>query len=175
MVKGDKIGHGFEFQSRFQLLIFRPCSGVVRLYSQIPGHSLIWDYFYSQNYFQFITINFCVVLCIVCFVSFCVLSVCECVLYYCHRVATQLQLTNISYHSWLNRDQLDVTCFIISVFNAQHVSDVNTSILRSLRLMCCGIRIQALVPQPAYGYHTTTAKPQRNTNTHPTRAIQPMK
>jgi len=30
-------------------------------------------------------------------VSFCVLFVCKCVLYYCHRVATQLQLTNISY------------------------------------------------------------------------------
>ena len=41
----------------------------------------------------------------------------------------------------------------------------------------CGIRMQAeaLVLQPAYGYHTTTAKPQRNTNTHRTRAIQPMK
>jgi len=34
--------------------------------------------------------------------------------------------------SWVKRDQLDVTCFIISLFNAQHVSDVNTSILRSL-------------------------------------------
>jgi hypothetical protein len=31
-------------------------------------------------------------------VSFCVLFVCKCVLNYCHRVATQLQLTNISYH-----------------------------------------------------------------------------
>jgi hypothetical protein len=40
---------------------------------------------------------FCVVLCVVCFVSFCVLFVCKCVLYYCQRVATQLQLTNISY------------------------------------------------------------------------------
>ena len=30
------------------------------------------------------------------FVSFCVLLVCKCVLYYSHRVATQLQLTNIS-------------------------------------------------------------------------------
>jgi len=29
--------------------------------------------------------------------------------------------------------------------------------------------------QPAYGYHTTPAKRQRNTNTHRTRAIQPMK
>jgi len=25
--------------------------------------------------------------------------------------------------SWIKRDQLDVTCFIISLFNAQHVSD----------------------------------------------------
>ena len=33
--------------------------------------------------------------------------------------------------SWIKRDQLDVTCFFISLFNAQHVSDVNTSILRS--------------------------------------------
>jgi len=40
---------------------------------------------------------FCVVLCIVCFVLFYVLFVCICVLNYCHRVATQLQL-NISYH-----------------------------------------------------------------------------
>jgi len=29
--------------------------------------------------------------------------------------------------------------------------------------------------QPAYRYPTTTAKPQRNTNTHRTRALQPMK
>ena len=40
--------------------------------------------------------NCCVVLCIVCFVSFCVLFVCKCVL---HRVTTQLQLTNVSYIS----------------------------------------------------------------------------
>ena len=38
--------------------------------------------------------------------------------------------------SWVKRDQLDATCFIITLFNAQHVSDINTSILRSLRLIC---------------------------------------
>ena len=38
--------------------------------------------------------------------------------------------------SWIKRDQLDATCSIISLFNAEHVSDVNTSILRSLRLIC---------------------------------------
>jgi len=37
--------------------------------------------------------------------------------------------------NWIKRDQLDVIYFIISLFNAQHVSDVNTSILRSLRLI----------------------------------------
>jgi hypothetical protein len=40
---------------------------------------------------------FYVVQWISCFVSFCVLFVCKCVLNYCHRVAIQLQLTNISY------------------------------------------------------------------------------
>ena len=38
--------------------------------------------------------------------------------------------------SWIKIDRLDVTCFIISLFNAQHVSGVNTSILRNLRLIC---------------------------------------
>jgi len=36
--------------------------------------------------------------------------------------------------SWIKIDQLDVTSFIISLFTAQHVSNVSTSILRSLRL-----------------------------------------
>jgi hypothetical protein len=42
---------------------------------------------------------FCVVLCICCFVSSRLSFVCKCVLSHCHRVATQLQLTNVSYHN----------------------------------------------------------------------------
>ena len=49
---------------------------------------------------------FCVVLCIVCFVSFFVLFMCICELNYCHQVATQLQL-NISYH----KKQLHSVCY----------------------------------------------------------------
>jgi hypothetical protein len=44
-------------------------------------------------------------------VSLCVLFVCKCVLYNCHRVATQLQLTNIPYYikSSLNNSLNTVT------------------------------------------------------------------
>ena len=55
------------------------------------------------------------------------------------RILTKFDIEDFSKicrESWIKRDQLDVTCFIISLFNAQHVSDVNTSILRSLRLIC---------------------------------------
>ena len=37
--------------------------------------------------------------------------------------------------SWIKIDQPDVTCFIISLFTVQHVSNVSTSIFRSLRLI----------------------------------------
>jgi hypothetical protein len=42
----------------------------------------------------------CVLFCIFCFhrVVLCIV-VCKCTLYYCHRVSTQLQLTNISYQA----------------------------------------------------------------------------
>jgi hypothetical protein len=90
--------------------------------------------------------------------------------------------------------------FFISLFNAQHVSDVNASILRSLRFICgviswdvllwydacwcyvvawlwwCGMRVEAeALLEAASGYHTTPAELHRNTNTHRTRAIQHMK
>ena len=39
------------------------------------------------------------------------------------------------FHCWIKINQLDVTCFIISLFTAQHVSNVSPSIFRSLRLI----------------------------------------
>jgi len=85
--------------------------------------------------------------------------------------------------NWIKRDQLDITCFFISLFNAQHVSDVNTSILRSLRIILwviswivllwfdvcwcdvvvwlgwCGIRMQteACIRIPHHPNQTTTS------------------
>jgi tRNA(Arg) A34 adenosine deaminase TadA len=56
-------------------------------------------------------------------------------------------------------------CCIISLFTAQRVSNVSTSIFRSLRL----------IVDLFQGYHTTPTEPHRNTNTHRTRAIQHMK
>ena len=45
---------------------------------------------------------------------------------------------------WIKIDKLDVTCFIISLFTAQHVSNVSASIFKSVRLivdlfhvLCC--------------------------------------
>ena len=94
-------------------------------------------------------------------------------------------------NSLIKRDQLDVTCFIILLFNAQHVSDVNTSILKSLRLMCwvislvvllwfdvcwcyvvvwlgwCGIRMQAQALK-CFSLHKDTTPPQPNHNVTPT-------
>jgi hypothetical protein len=43
--------------------------------------------------------------CVFCFiVLFCVLFVCKCETNYSHRVSTQLQLTNISYHRFIHKE-----------------------------------------------------------------------
>ena len=75
---------------------------------------------------------------------------------------TETMRQKCSLNSWVKSDQLDVTYFIVSLFNAQHVSDVNTSILRSLRLTCWVISWVVLL------LHTDTTPPQPNHNVTPT-------
>ena len=48
---------------------------------------------------------------------------------------------------------------------AQHVSDINISIIRSLRLFCWIITLQA----EAWNTYTTPTQPHRNSNTHRTK------
>jgi len=61
---------------------------------------------------------FCVVLCTVC------VCVCKCILYCCHRVATQLQLTNISYHR--------IISYYISYLISYHTNKTPTEIWTSV-------------------------------------------
>ena len=88
---------------------------------------------------------------------------------------------NLLTNCWIKRDQLDVTCFIISLFNAQHVSDVNTSILRSLRLILWVISWVVLLWFDVRWCYVVVwlgwcgIRMQASACIHRTRAIQPMK
>jgi hypothetical protein len=64
-------------------------------------------------------------LCVLCLiVLFCVLFVCKCVLYYCHRVSTQLQL-NISFIIHFRRDfSTDTECSNLDVLMSLHCKNV---------------------------------------------------
>ena len=82
--------------------------------------------------------------------------------------------------SWIKIDQLDVTCFIVSLFTAQHVLNVTTSIFRSLQLivdlfhvlycsglMCVGVISLCRLKQ-CYSLHKDTTPPQPNHTVTPT-------
>ena len=68
-------------------------------------------YFYSYVMYLFVSLNILIFMyvpsCVFCpIVLFCELFVCKCVLYYCHRVTTALQSTNISYTNVENSESV---------------------------------------------------------------------
>ena len=71
-------------------------------------------YFYCYVYIFLLLCTFCSVYSVF-IVSFYVLFVCKCVVYYCHRVSTKLQLAYISYHLSLS---LESQCKVPNVFLA---------------------------------------------------------
>jgi hypothetical protein len=78
-------------------------------------------------------------------------------------------LEKTQFNSWIKTDLLDVTCFFNSLFNAQHVSGVNTSILRSLRLIFSVISWVVLYPNADWSsLHPDTTPPQTNHTIKPT-------
>jgi hypothetical protein len=84
-----------SWHSSATLRFFRAFSSVVR---QMPGYN-------SQKWGTARTLPKIIVL-------FCVLFVCKCVLYYCHRMSTQLQLTSISIY---------LRVYLSTSFNMKHV------------------------------------------------------
>jgi len=71
--------------------------------------------------------------------------------------------------SWIEKDQLDVTCYFFHFLCAQHVLDINISIIRSLRLFCWITTVVVLFLAEACNTDTTPTQPHRNSNTHRTK------
>ena len=91
--------------------------------------------------------------CVFCFiVLFCVLFVCKCVLYYCHRVSTQLQLTNISYHISHHITSQHIISYLIHA-TYRHITNQTTLALSILicRSIILGARIAQSVQWLGYG------------------------
>jgi len=68
--------------------------------------------------------------------------------------------------------------FRMLIHSSSGACDIFVELLHGLYCsgsMCVGVTLWFGWGGVVSGYHTTPAKPQRNTNTHRTRAIQPMK
>ena len=94
---------------------------------------------------------------------------------YLHCVLCYVIVSNLSkLDSWITIDQVDVTCFIISLFTAQHVSNISTSIFRSLRLIVdvfhvlWGGVVFLCRLKHCFSLHKDTTPPQPNHTVTPT-------
>jgi hypothetical protein len=89
---------------------------------------LIVMFLYSYRYVLFHVFCFTV--------FFCALFACKCVLYYCHRLSTQLQLTKISYHITHDRDSyLCNLCMEVNISKRRRFMSGHKCTLRLLHVV----------------------------------------
>jgi hypothetical protein len=108
-------------------------------------------YFYCYVYVYLLLCMLCAVYSVF-IVSFCVLFVCKCVLYYCYRASTQSQLTNISYHiisktMRLNRNQDNKLTDLIICRNWKHFT--STTVMSCMTPPCLVWQVTIHSKKPA--------------------------
>jgi hypothetical protein len=105
----------------------------------------IADYVFFILMYSYCYVYVCSILGILFFYVVRVLFLCECVLYYCHRVPTQLQLTNVSYYTISLLLQDLTTSVYLGRRNSLHTS-LSILILFSHLYVCVCVCHQSGIP-----------------------------